>query len=408
MNPDIAEPSLLDANRCFPRTPNPANAARLATSTLFLVDGMTFGVWAALIPFFQHRLGLSTGQLSGVLFGLVLGALVSMPIAGRLIAARGSRNVAFPAALGFSATLPLLALAPNWGALVAAATLFGMGKGALDVSVNAQGITVENAAGKPIFSSFQGFWSLGGLSAAVLLSLAMSGGFSAPSLVFGMAALLLIATLATFGRLLPDAAPRETAPPMWSFRLPGSRLLGLGALAFLALFSEGVLLDWSAVYARTVVNVPVAVAPIAFATFALCMAGGRFFGDALIARMGPSSTLRISGVLAALGIALAILWPGWATVLAGFALVGFGIANLVPVIFGAAGRVDPHGAGPSLATVTTIGYLGFLSGPPVIGLLAAYAGLPLAFGMVILFGAIIATLGVRVVRRAAMASEVNS
>lgn len=397
MNEPIASDSLLEVNRCFPRPSNPARAARVAASTLFLVDGMTFGVWAALIPSFQQRLGLTMGQLSGVLFALVVGALVSMPVAGRLIAAWGSRRVAFPAALGFCATLPLLALAPNAAALVAAGALFGMWKGALDVSVNAQGITVENAAGRPIFSSFQGFWSLGGLTAAFLLSFALSQGIPAPALMIIMSGLLFITALSTFGRLLPDATPTASAPRGWTFRRPSARLLWLGGLAFLALFSEGVLLDWSAVYAHDVVKAPMALAPLAFAVYALCMAGGRFLGDRLISRFGPTATLRISGILMTAGIAVAVLIPTWTTVLIGFAMVGFGIANLVPVIFGAAGRIDAHSAGPSLATVTSLGYFGFLSGPPVIGVIAALAGLPVAFAMVIVFGVVLATLGVAVI-----------
>ncbi len=398
MNQDIANRPAWDFDQGSPRTANPAGRARLATSALFLVDGMTFGTWAALIPAFQQKFGLAAGQLSAVLFGLVLGALISMPLAGRLIARWGSRRVAFPAALGFTGTLPLLALAPTPELLIAAATLFGAWKGALDVAVNSQGITVENAVGKPIISSFQGFWSLGGLSAAFFLSLAMHQGFSANTLMVVMAAVLFGIVVSTFGSFLPDAGRAKAVSRASAFTLPSGRLLRLGALAFLALFSEGVLLDWSAVYARTVANVPVAVAPMAFAAFALCMAAGRFLGDMLIARFGPVATLRASGGLMALGIALAVAVPSWPTVFTGFAMVGLGIANLVPVIFGAAGRVDERGAGPSLATVTTLGYLGFLSGPPVIGLLAAVAGLPAAFASVILFGGVIATLGVAAVR----------
>jgi len=408
MNQDIAPSSGLFAGpRCSPRTVDPARRARVATSTLFLVDGMTFGTWAALIPSFQQKFNLSAGQLSWVLFGLIVGALVSMPLAGRLIATWGSRRIAFPAALAFAGTLPLLAFAPTYGALIVAATLFGAWKGALDVSVNSQGVTVEKEARKPIFSSFQAFWSLGGLSAAFLLSLAMNHGFSAPVLMLGMAVVLLTMAISTFGSLLPDAAAQSSTQTSRRFSLPSGRLLWLGALAFLALFSEGVLLDWSAVYARTVAQVPLSLAPIAFAAFALCMAGGRFLGDMLIARFGTVGVLRVSGIFMTLGIAVAVFIQNWPAVLVGFATVGFGIANLVPVIFGAAGRVSGDGgAGPAIATVTTLGYLGFLSGPPVIGMVAAFAGLPIAFGMVVVFGVVLATLGVSVIRSADSQKEV--
>jgi MFS family permease len=370
--------------------------ARRATATLFLVDGMTFGTWAALVPFFQQRFSLSEGQLSWVLFGLVLGALVSMPLTGQGVARRGSRTIAIPAALVFCFALTLPALAANYAMLVATAIVFGAVKGSVDVSINAQAITVENNVQRPIMSSFQGFWSLGGLGAAFLLSIAMHHGIAATHLMLGMAVLLFLLTLSTLGCLLPDGPSQEQKPRGFSW--PDSKLLRLGGLAFLALFSEGVLLDWSGVYARSVANVSVAVAPMAFAAFALCMAGGRFLGDLLIAWLGPKHMLRMSGMLMVLGVAVAVLVQTWVAVLLGFATVGFGIANLVPILFGAAGRVHENGAGPGLATVTTLGYFGFLSGPPIIGILAAHAGLPFAFVTVIIFGAIIATLGVSVIQ----------
>jgi MFS family permease len=394
MNSDIAaRAALLERS---PRHLTRGGKARWATATLFLVDGMSFGTWAALVPFFQERFSLSDGQLSWVLFGLVLGALISMPVTGHVIARRGSRTIAFPAVLGFCGALTLPALAPSYAALIAAAICFGAVKGAVDVSINAQAITVENEVRRPIMSSFQAFWSLGGLGAAFLLSFAMNHGTPPIFLMLAMAGLLFLLTLATFGFLLPDA----TAPsvPSAGFSWPDARLLRLGGLAFLALFSEGVLLDWSAVYARSVIGVSVATAPIAFAAFALCMASGRFLGDLLIARLGPKLTLRISGTLMVLGITLAVLVQTWPAVLLGFATVGFGIANLVPILFGAAGRAHENGAGPGLAAVTTLGYFGFLSGPPLIGALAAVAGLPFAFTTVLAFGVIIATLGVSVIR----------
>jgi MFS family permease len=394
MNSDIAAQSAF-LERC-PRQSSRGGRARRATATLFLVDGMTFGTWAALVPYFQHRFSLSDGQLSWVLFGLVLGALVSMPATGQIIARRGSRAIAFPAVLGFCAALMLPALAPNYPALLAAAIFFGGIKGAVDVSINAQAITVENEVQRPIMSSFQAFWSLGGLGAAFLLSLAMNYGMPATFLMLAMAVLFFALALSTLGCLLPDGPTPAQKPRGFSW--PDSRLFRLGGLAFLALFSEGVLLDWSAVYARSVTGVSVATAPIAFAAFALCMAGGRFLGDLLIARLGPILMLRISGTFMAVGVAVAAIVQTWAAVLVGFATVGFGIANLVPILFGAAGRAHENGAGPGLATVTTLGYFGFLSGPPVIGFLAAFAGLPIAFLMVVAFGAIIATLGVSVIR----------
>ncbi|MDE1171847.1 MAG: MFS transporter [Verrucomicrobium sp.] len=384
------------------RTMNPVNRARWAASTLFLVDGMTFGTWAALIPALQHKLDLSVKELSGVLAGLVVGALISMPLAGRLIARKGSHAVAAFGSFAFPAGLVLLALAPNFYCLVAAAIVFGACKGMLDVSINAQGITVERAAGKPIFSSFQAFWSFGGLTSAFLLSVALHHGASATMLLGTMPALLMLMAFSTRGKLLadPPAPVAAKAKESRTLSLPNKTLLELGGLAFLALFSEGVLLDWSAVYAHSVVGVSLVGAPVAFAVFSLSMASGRGAGDWLLHRFGAVRTMRWSGCVIALGMLLAVSWHAWAATLVGFALVGCGVANLVPIIFGAAARAHEEGPGPGVATVTTIGYTGFLSGPPLIGMLAAWAGLPAAFCVVILFGLTLATAGVATIRPA--------
>jgi MFS family permease len=151
--------------------------ARIFASLLFLMDGMAFGTWAALIPSFQQKFQLLPAKLSVVLLGLIGGAMVSMPLAGKLIERWGSRRVASPAAVGFATALLLLAFAPSYATLILAAVVFGVWKGALDVSVNSQAITVEEAMGRPINSSFQGFWSLGSLCAASSLGLLMHRGF---------------------------------------------------------------------------------------------------------------------------------------------------------------------------------------------------------------------------------------
>ena len=208
-----------------------------------------------------------------------------------------------------------------------------------------------------------------------------------------MAALLVAVTLLIAGSLLADE-PAVVPPDTGShFSLPDRRLLSLGALAFLALFSEGVLMDWSAAYAHTVARVSLATAPIAFAAFSVCMAAGRFAGARFTSRWGEAAILRGSAALMVAGTALAVAVPAWPAILAGFMVVGLGIANLVPTIFRAAGRVHAHGAGPGVALVSTLGYTGFLCGPPAVGFTAALAGLPTAFCLVIVFGLVLAGTG---------------
>jgi len=406
MQTELTSYTGLDSMVATKPAPNPQRA-RIATSVLFLVDGLTFGTWAALIPCFKQAFTLSAGQLSGVLFALVCGALVSMPVTGRLIARWGSSRTASLAAVLFSSMLLILAWVPAYTMLIAAAFLFGIWKGALDVSINAQSIAVENAVGRPIISGFQGFWSLGGLMAAGVLSILLHHGFSYSGLMTGMSLVLLVASGTTFGQLIPDArSSAKVAKPSAPTRAGGQngRLWLLSGLAFLALFNEGVVFDWSAVYAQTIAQASVSAAPLAYAVFAFCMALGRFLGDRLTTKIGSRWTLRLSGLGTAAGIAIVILIHTWTAVLLGFALVGLGVANVVPILFGAAGRTSGQHAGTSVATVSTVGYFGFLAGPPVIGFVAAQVGLPMAFGLVVASGLAIAIVGLGHLHRPASVS----
>lgn len=379
-----------------------ASRARFATATLFLADGMTFGTWAALIPSFQEKLALSTGQLSWVLGGLVVGAMLMMPLAGRLIAAYGSQRVASIACFAFPVALVYLAWAPSLMFLVLAAFLFGLSKGAIDMAINAQGITVEMAVGRPIYSSFQAYWSVGGLSAAFLISQALHWGLAVDTLPILMAGLLVIMVYSSLGKLIADPPrPKSDTPTPSRLSLPSAGLLRLAALCFLAFFTEGIMNDWSAVYAHRITQVSMATAPVAYAVFAVCMAVGRFLGDSVNARLGAARMLRLSGGLLVLGMAIAVFVGTWPVTLIGFGAIGLGVANLVPIIFGAAARAHVDGAGPGLATVTTLGYVGFLAEPLVIGGLASWLGLPIAFGLMIVGGLTIATWGVAIILRPA-------
>jgi MFS family permease len=370
--------------------------ARWAVSLLFLVYGLVFGTWAAMIPSLQDKFHLSAGQLSWVLLGMIAGSMVSMSLTGKLIGYCGSGRLGGPAAPIFATTLLGIAFAPSYGALIAAAVFFGFSKGTLSVSINSQAITVENAVKRPIMGGFQGCWSLGGMVASTTLSALMYHGFSPRPLMIGMAIGLAAAASLALGKLLPDAVtPLSQESHATSRR--GS-LFWLGGLLFLGLFCEGVMFDWSAVYARVIGGMSLASAPMGFAVFALCTASGRFLGDFIVAKMGTLKVLRLSGLLMSVGIGLSILARPWPLILTGFALVGLGTANVVPILFGVAGRLKGHRAGASLATVATMGYFGFLAGPPTIGFIASWFGLPKAFALVIGAGIVIATMGVAIVR----------
>ena len=374
-------------------------SARRATSLMFIIDGAGFGVWAALLPALQTRHGLSEAELGGALFGMVAGAVLAMSGIGRIIAAFGSaRALAFVAPL-YALALVGPALAPTFACVVVAATLFGLFKGSFDVSVNAQALTVENAAGRPIMASFQACWSLGGLGAALLAGGALRFGFSPAVITLAAAGGLFVAGIMSFRRLLPEPMATASGTGRGIFH---PAILPVGVLAFTALFTEGVLMDWGAVYAANVAGAAAWLAPLAYGAFCSAMAFGRLVGDRLVARMGATTMLRLSGALTVAGLILVVSVHAWPATFVGLLIAGLGLSNLVPIFLKAAGAAHPAGPAQGVAAVSSIGYIGFLSGPPIIGWMSSGMGLPLAFAAVALLASMIAFQGPSLLNRSRM------
>lgn len=371
-----------------------ARAARAATAAIFCLDGIGVANWVVRIPAVQERLALGTGVLGLALLAMAVGALVAMPVAGRIVARRGSAPVTRAAALAFAATLPLPGLAPTLPLLVLALLLLGAANGALGVAMNAQAVAVERRyerqAGRPIMSSFHALFSFGGLVGAATGGLAAARGIPPGPHLTGVALLVLAAALAATPRMLPataDASPGTTG------RAPLTRpLLALGVVAFCVLFGEGAMADWTSVYLRDAAGAGPGLAAAGYAAFSLAMAGLRAGGDALTLRLGPRRLVRLAGLLATAGLALATLVPraGWA--IAGFALVGAGFSIVFPTVLTGAGRLPGSAPGAAIAAVSTFGYAGFLAGPPVIGLVAEWTGLRGGLAVVLLTTALIPLL----------------
>ncbi len=369
--------------------------ARAATHLFFTVDGLGFGLWAAHLAAFRERFGVDDAGLSFALGALVVGSVVTMPLAGQAISRCGSRVVTRFAAAIYLGTLGVVAFAPRFPVFVLVAGLFGAAKGALDVAINAQAVTVENAWGCPINASFQACWSLGALLGALLTAAALHAGWP-PHVTLPLGAgLMLASTIIGRRHLLPDVG----RPPGRRRFQPTAELLLLGALAFLALFGEGAIADWSTVYFRTSLGAAPGQAATGYAAFSLAMTCGRLLGDRVTRRFGPPHVLQVSGLLVAAGMVAGLVLHTPAAGIVGFTLTGFGLANGVPILFGAAGRNRQLGPGPGIATVTTLGYFGFLVGPAVIGFLSHAFGLRTALGAVAACGLVI-SLGGSVALRA--------
>lgn len=372
------------------RLPTGLARARRAVSAVFLLNGAVLATWVARIPEVKAGHALGDGALGAVLLAVAGGAIVAMPIAGAMIGSFGSRAMTVGAASILVLALPLPLVAPNVALLAASLVLLGAANGTLDVSMNAQAVAVERRVAHPIMSSFHALFSLGGLLGAALSAAAMAVGIGRAEHV-GATVVASIATIAGVRRRLLDGADAREHATGRAFAWPSPTMLALGGLAFLGLLAEGAMADWSAVYLRDELGTDGSVAATGFAVFSLAMTVGRLVGDGLAARFGSAAVLRGSSVLAALGLALGLaIGRAWIAI-AGFGLVGFGIANVVPVLFRTAGSIAGVASASSLAVVATIGYFGLLAGPALIGFTAQLtASLPLALALVSLACAIIA------------------
>ena len=343
---------------------------------MFYVNGAVVGCWVAQIPYLQERFDLSNAALGAVILAWALAAILATIVAGQAIARSGSARVLRAVAPLSSALLALPLLVPEPALTAVALLALGAASGSMDVSMNAHGVAVEQAGGRPIMSSLHAGWSLGGLAGAGAVALATAADVD-PRLQLALAAPALAATvLAWLPRLGPGATGAGEAAP--AFVLPARGVLVLAVLCLLVMVMEGAMADWSGVYLRRELEAPASVAALGFAALSLGMLLGRLVGDRVNARVGPVAVLRGGAVLAAAALAAALLAAQPALALIGVVLVGLGVANGVPVLFSAAGRAGDGQAGPGIAAVSSMGSLGFLAAPPVIGLTADLVSLPLA------------------------------
>jgi len=363
---------------------------RAAIAVAFFADGLLIGSWAARIPAVQRDAQLTNTQLGVALFAAALGALVAMPLAGWLSERVGSRRVTIVALVGGSASLFLASLAGSLESVALCLFGFGAGFGGLNVSANAQGLALERLYHRSILSSFHAAFSTGTLVGAGVGALVAWSGVG-PEVHFGAVALVVVLVAAVGGRrLLPaeadDPRPRETLVR------PPRAVFVLGLAAFVTLLAEGAAADWSAVYLTSSLGATAAVAALGYTSFSLAMVASRLAGDRLNGRFGPIALVRTGGLLAASGLALALVVGTAPAALAGLAAMGAGLGVVVPLLFRAAGSTPSVSASVGVAAVSTLGWLGFLAGPPAIGFAAGAVGLRAALVLVVLAGVVLALL----------------
>ena len=365
-------------------------ATRRGVLALFLLNGVGIASWAAHIPYVKEKFALSDGVLGVALLAVAAGSVSALLFGGQIVARLGSRAVTIAGAFGFCAALPLLLTVPAFPLLLAVLAFFGACIGAMEVALNVQAIGVEERYGRPIMSSFHALFSVGGLLGSAAAGLALSRGVGEVPQMVAVALGLAVLTVVAMPHLLPSDGEQSHSGPV--IALPTGPLLGLAVLAFFCLGAEGAMADWSAVYLRDALGTDAGFAAAGYASFSVAMAAGRFGGDALRARLHAVPLVRLSGALAAVGLGVALLvGQPWAT-LVGFACVGLGLSNVVPVLFTAAGRTPGVAMSTGIAAVASFGYFGFLLGPPVIGFVAQVTTLTWGLGVVVLLLALIALL----------------
>ena len=377
------------------------NRARWATRVQFAALGLVAGTWGAHIPSVKLQHGLTEVTLSMVLLTAALGAISSLFFAGRVVAGLGVRRAAVAAGWTMCLMFALFLVVPGFWVLLPAAFLFGAGMSLFDVSINSEGSELESIS-TPIMSNLHGMFSLGAMAGAALAAAMLHAGID-PALQLGgvSAVLALLMLLAAQGMLPTHAAEAATSTDgkgegdkKAHFAWPRGLLLMIGLLIFAGMMAEGVMADWCVLYLKQELAMPQADAALGYAAFAGAMAASRFGGDALRARYSERAILFVGATLAAVAMAVVLLVAVPWVAMVGFALVGAGVAPVAPILFNAATRVPGVSRAAAIASVTSIGYSGFMVGPPLIGALAHATSLTAALSVVVV-GATCLAVGAR-------------
>jgi len=356
--------------------------ARAVVTLVFFLNGVGLAAWAARIPAVRERLELSEATLGIALAMFAVGSLVSMTLSGSLSARHGSRVTTRCYFVALAVAVPLLGLAPSLPLLIVAALFAGAAIGGLDVAMNAHGVAVESRYDRPILSALHAAFSLGALTGAALSAgvVALEVDVRVHLAVAG--ALLLVLGLPATRFLLPASADAGQ-PSGPAFARPPRALLAIGLVALAALLSEGAAIDWSALYVNDALGASAATGALVLAVFQLAMTTGRLVGDRVTVALGPVLVVRGGGLVAAAGLGVTLLVGHPVAAFLGFACLGIGLAVVFPVALRAATQQPGISAGPALAGVSTMGYFGFLVGPPLIGGLASATSLPTALWLVV-------------------------
>ncbi len=360
---------------------------RIAVALVYFCMGICFASWASRIPDIKTSLHLNDGLLGSILFALPVGQFLMMPFSGRLVTRFGSRRIILFALPLYTICLSNIGLVKEGWQLAIALFLFGLAGNLCNISINTQGVSTERLYERPIMASFHGGWSLAGFTGA-LIGLLMINLKVAPYWHF-ITVILIVWIILWINHpflVTGKSGGNIDEPKRKFFTRPDNVLLQLGIIGFCSMASEGAMFDWSGVYFKDVVKAPSSLVILGYTSFMIMMATGRFVADYVITKIGRKRLLQICGIMISVGFFTSVLFPNLISCTISFMLVGLGVSSIVPTVYSAAGRHSKVPTGIALATVSSVSFLGFLMGPPLIGNISQIAGLRYSFAVIGLFG----------------------
>lgn len=357
--------------------------SRAAVNIIFFLNGFVHANYFSRLPRIQDQFHIDNGMVGLVLLSSSVGALFAMPFTGWLIIRNGSRRISIFSCYFYCSLIPFIYWMPGLWALIILFFLLGISSGMLDVAMNSQAVMVEKQLQKPIMTSFHALFSIGMMLGAVCGSLFTklgAGIFPHFTIVSGVS----VATVFIARYYLIHDKPAVKPVQEAAFRLPNAAMVSVGVIAFCCMLGEGAMADWSTNYMENIAKADPALAPLGLSAFALAMTIGRMLGDNARLKYGDRNLMVACGIIATLGLSVAILFIHPFAVIAGLFIVGIGLSAIVPIAYSIAGHTKDLPPGVGLAMVTTVGYSGFLFGPPIIGFVADWQSLRIGFGLVVL------------------------
>lgn len=372
----------------------PLIKARWAISTIFFCYGLTFASWASRIPSIQEKFSLSEAELGTLLLMLPIGSFISLPIAGVLVAKWNSFSVTRLSIVLYLISLVAISISESIYLLGLVLFLFGLMGNMVNIAINTQAVSLEKEYKKNIMASFHGMWSLAGFFGAIIGAFMIGNEIVLQYHYTIIFATSILASIISFKFLIKSDIDEEDDKPI--FVIPDKSLLLLGVIAFCSMMCEGTMFDWSGVYYKKIVNAPKDILGLAYTFFMVSMAGTRFVADYFTTKFGVKKVVFFSGLLNFSGLLILILFPGRIISLIAFFIIGAGVSSVIPLVFSLAGKSKTMSSSVALASVSTMGFFGFLLGPPLIGYLAAWLNLQASFSFIALMALCVTILATRI------------